>query len=492
MSPPPGPAASGARLLGDDYQHLLTWLHAAQLIHRDPDVMRIELEKQAAGNVDDLVVHRRTKSALYHQVKFTTQPGEALTADWFTDAPADSRPPLGRFYDSFVRLTVDGRPPDMVLHTNRLPAAGDPILRCLDGTTERLVPKLERATTGSESGKARAAWAAAIGVTEGELLTMLSALRIRAAQASLNTLQDHCRWVMEAVGLVGTSESVDKGMLAARRWVQEGTRAVDAELVNQLVNALTLRAPEPTVTVLLQAIDHDLWPETATFAVDWVDAFQGEQPSERREPLDPAAWNTRFAPDLESAVSAIRESGERRVRIDGAFRLATAVFAGTVFSDVRGFRVCVPGRAGDGAWIGDITSDGARTTPTLTESSIEFGLGDELAVGLNVSGDLAAAVSRHISAQNLPVDRLVVLSVPDPARDALAGSNDVRGWAEAVTTQLRALTDLGAPRLHLFLYAPRTAATLLGHKWNRMPATQLWDDLGPGHGYTAAFTIPET
>ena len=492
MNAPPGPAASGARLLGDDYQHLLTWLHAAQLIHRDPDVVRVELEKQAAGNVDDLVVHHRTKPALYHQVKFTTQPGEALTADWFTDAPAGSRPPLKRFYDSFVSLTTDGRPPDMVLHTNRLPAVGDPILNCLDGTTERLVPKLNRATTGSESGKARAAWASAIDVTEDQLLTMLSALRIRAAQASLNTLQEHCRWVMEAVGLVGTSESVDKGMLAARRWVQEGTRAVDAELVNQLVDALTLRAAEPTATVLIQAIERDLWPETATSAVDWVDAFHGEQAAERRETLEAGAWNERFAPELEVAASAIRQSGERRVRIDGAFRLATAVFAGIVFSDVRGVQVCVPGRAGDGTWIGDITSDGPRNPPTLIESTVEFGFGDELAVGLNVSGDLTAAVSRHISEQNLWVDRLVLLSVPDPARDALAGPEDVRGWAEAVTSRLRGLTDLGAPRLHLFLYAPRTAATLLGHKWNRMPTTQLWDDLGPGRGYTAAFAIPPT
>src|SRR4051794_961437 len=37
-----GPAPSGARLLGDDYQHLLTWLHAAKLVHRDPEVVRVE------------------------------------------------------------------------------------------------------------------------------------------------------------------------------------------------------------------------------------------------------------------------------------------------------------------------------------------------------------------------------------------------------------------------------------------------------------------
>jgi hypothetical protein len=489
MSAGAGPAASGARLLGDDYQHLLTWLYAAKLLHRDPEVIRVELEKQAAGNVDDLVVHYRSAPALYHQVKFTTYPGEPLTADWFVDAGTGSKAPLRRFYDSFHTLTVDGQPPDMVLHTNRLPAAGDSVLSCLDGTTERLVPRLGRATSASDAGKARAAWAAAIGVTDEDLLTMLSALRIRAAQASLADLRDRCRWVMEAVGLIGTAESVNKGMLAARRWIEEGTREVDAPIVNRLVDEQTLRASEPTATLLVQAIDHDLWPETASVAVDWVDAFAGEQPSERREAREPGVWSARFAPDLHAAAATIRQSGERRVRIDGAFRLATALFAGTVFADVRGFQVCVPGRAGDGTWIGDIPSDGPSRPCDLAESVVAIDAGPELAVGLNISGDLTDAVVRHLTRAGVDAERLVVLSVPAPSRQALSDDDDVRGWVRAVTARLRSLAEDGAPRLHLFIYGPRTAATLLGHSWNRMPPTQLWDDLGPGRGYTAAFSL---
>jgi hypothetical protein len=492
MSTGSGPAPSGARLLGDDYQHLLTWLHAAQLLHRDPEIVRVELEKQAAGNVDDLVVHRRTGPVLYHQVKFTTYPGEPLTADWFVNARAGSQPPLRRFYDSFHKLNVGGQPPEMVLHTNRLPAARDPVLSCLDGTTELLVPRLKRAGSASDAGKARAAWAAAIGVSEDDLLEMLAALRIRAAQASLADLQERCRWVMQAVGLIGTRESVDRGMLAARRWIEEGTREVDAPIVSRLVDEQTLRASEPTATLLIQAIDHDLWPETASVAIDWVDAFAGERPSERREPHDPGVWSTRFVPDLHAAEAAIRLSGERRVRIDGAFRLATAVFAGAVLADVRGFRVSVPGRAGDGTWIGDISSDGPRRTCELREHVVEVGAGEELAVGLNVSGDLTDAVIRQLAASGIEADRLVVLSIEEPSREALTDADDVRGWVQAVTNRLRALVEGGAPRLHLFFYGPRTAATLLGHSWNRMPATQLWDDLGPGRGYTPAFVIPSS
>jgi hypothetical protein len=39
---------------------------------------------------------------------------------------------------------------------------------------------------------------------------------------------------------------------------------------------------------------------------------------------------------------------------------------------------------------------------------------------------------------------------------------------------------------------PQTAAALLGHVWNGMPPTQLWEHLGVGRGYTPAFVIPGT
>src|SRR6266511_6416261 len=117
------PSASGARLAGDDYQHLLTWVHALKLLLVDGGVTKIEFEADEAGNVDDLVVHRIDEPTLYHQIKFVTSNLTPLTHEWFTTPPARSkRSPLQRFYESDTRLTAaEGSPPEMALHTNRLP-----------------------------------------------------------------------------------------------------------------------------------------------------------------------------------------------------------------------------------------------------------------------------------------------------------------------------------------------------------------------------------
>ena len=48
----------------------------------------------------------------------------------------------------------------------------------------------------------------------------------------------------------------------------------------------------------------------------------------------------------------------------------------------------------------------------------------------------------------------------------------------------------GAQRLHLFLAVPHGLALLLGHLWDRMPPTLVYEDLGAGNAYQPAFLLP--
>lgn len=73
-----------------------------------------------------------------------------------------------------------------------------------------------------------------------------------------------------------------------------------------------------------------------------------------------------------------------------------------------------------------------------------------------------------------------MLGLPTLRPGALPDNAPMRGWVVEVREQLRELSEHGQDRWHLFFYGPQTAAGLLGPSWNRMPRTQLWDDLGPG------------
>lgn len=479
------PSPSGARGSGDIYQHLLTWQRVLRLLHEPSRVTHVAFEVGDAGNLDDLIVHREDGPPLYHQIKFVMSQSEPLTHEWFTTVPRGSKSsPLDRFHDSYTKLSQHGAPPEMALFTNRMRAAEDPLLDCLDGRTNKLVPRLRQARSGSPAGVIRAQWAARLKITEDELYAFLEHLEIRAGRDSLEELRENCAFLMEAVRLRGDVGAVELGSAWIGKLISDGCRGIEVETMRDIVATLDLAAPEPRATLVIQALRRHAGADVATASVDWVDRFVGDEPWQRRELREPAEWNTTLKPELKKAAAAIRGDTHRTVLIAGDYRLSTGVFAGTELADVAKFRVVVPTR--DGEW----SSDGDRQPFELASSVTEIGQGEDLAVGVSVSGDLSDDAIDYIRDSELPVAQFIDLSPSTgTGSDALQSDAHARGWARATFDELRRLTRRHDGTLHLFICGPLGGAVLLGHLWNRMPTTQLYDDLGPGRGYTPTFLL---
>ena len=487
MNIPDRPSARGAGIAGDDYQHLFTWLQALKLLYTEEGVTRIGLEVGGGHNVDDVVVHYVTGAPLYHQVKFVTDQRDPLTCEWFTTVPRAARgSPLQRFHDSFNTLTVDGQRPRMVLETNRWPVAGDPILEHVDGRTHKLLPRLREQGPRSDSGKARRAWADHLGISEEDLLELLEHLEIRAGRSSFEELREHCCWLMAAVGLQDDLNAVDVGMGEMRRLVRDGIRELDEALLREIIAQKRLTAADKRAVLLVQQIDRDPWPELATASVDWVELFEGEEPAARRQLRTPSDWNDVLRPQLRDAVDTIRQLDVRDVLLAGKMRLAAGFVAGFELSDVAGFSVAVQQREEEWA------SSGERADVTVATEAIELGRGDELAICISVAADLADDVRAYVDQEGLALGRLVVVR-PERGvgRTAIGGPAEARGLASAIFDAARTeVRGRNVPVLHLFQSAPLGLAVLLGHIWNRMPETIVYEDLGAGRAYTSTFRLP--
>jgi hypothetical protein len=484
---PDRPSARGAGIAGDDYQHLLTWVQALKLLLDDEAVTRIGLEVGGGHNVDDIVVHYRTGPPLYHQVKFVTDQRDPLSHEWFTTVPSGARrSPLQRFYESFNTLAVNGERPRMILETNRWPVANDPILRHVDGRTHKLLPRLREPGPQSESGRARRAWADHLAVSEGELLEMLEHLEVRAGRSSLEELRESCRWLMGSAGLQSDLNAVDVGMGEMRRLVRDGIRDLDEALLREIVAERRLAADGKRATLLIQQIDHDPWPELATASVDWVERFEGDEPAARRQLRDPDGWNGELRPELRDAVGTIRQRDFREVLVAGKMRLAAGFLAGFELSDVAGFSVALQQR--DEEWA----SSGDRIDVPIVTETIEVGAGRDLAVGVSIAAELGDDVRAYVERERLPVGRIVIIRPQDGiGRAAIAGADEARGLANAVFDATRAeVRGTELPVLHVFQAAPLGFAVLLGHTWNWMPETVLYESLGPGRGYAPTFRLP--
>jgi hypothetical protein len=189
-------------------------------------------------------------------------------------------------------------------------------------------------------------------------------------------------------------------------------------------------------------------------------------------------------PQLRNAVAQIKESGHRDIAVAGMLRLSTAMAIGVELPDVAGFTVAV--RQRDGEW----SSSGERAEVALHRADVEIGQGDQLAIAVSVAVDVGADVLAYLDQAKTPVATLVnLLPARGVGRDAIRGPEEARGLAQELLDAIRGEVRGHEPPLHLFTAGPLGLSLLLGHVWNRMPETQLYDDLGAGRGYAATFRL---
>jgi SMODS-associated and fused to various effectors sensor domain len=191
-------------------------------------------------------------------------------------------------------------------------------------------------------------------------------------------------------------------------------------------------------------------------------------------------------PELRTAADRLRTLGCQRVLVRGALRLPTWFTVGNTCAAVTGMTVA--SQQGGRLWSAD---EPAAGDSRLTVQETPIGQGEELAVALAITTDLKDDVQAHLAAARLPVGTLATLTLAAGAgNQAITGPGHAVAVALAVRDEVRRLArGTGAQRLHLFLACPGGLALLLGHWWNRVPTTQLYEDLGAGRGYAPAFLL---
>lgn len=479
-------SASGARIQGDDYQHLYAWWQALRLLTPRTDVTQIDVEALSAGNVDDVVVRRASGPDEYTQVKYSVDASKPVSSEWFTTrgSGAGSKSPLERFMASWHQLKSKGTLPDLLLFTNRVLDPTDPILMLRSGATGTLGQRLAAEGPRSAARRALAEWVKHTGVTELELMGLLLRMGLKTDQGSWSDLVTVASDRMGYAGLRAADTDVEVGIAVIRAMVKSGKRTLNCSELRAEIERRGLGGDKSYATLVVEAIDRAPWSDAGQVRLDWVDLFAGDEPRARRQLRDPGNWNRRLRPDLADAAKALKATGNDRIMVRGYMRLAPWFMCGVELPDTRQHQVACKQRGQ--LWSSDI----APTAFKLADATVDLLQGPDLAVGLSVTNAITADVVSYCKQVNLPAARYVDFSPqggvgPFSLPDAAAAV----GWAHAAREGIRAaVRDSGARRVHLFISAPAGAALLLGHIWNRVGVTVVYEDLSPG--YTSTFEIP--
>jgi len=276
---------------------------------------------------------------------------------------------------------------------------------------------------------------------------------------------------MKLAGLRCDDEAVEIGIAIIRGLVKTGGGPRTPDQLRQLIAKHSLLVSSTQLILAVHAIDRPASPDVAHVSIDWVDYFPGEDARQRYHPSDPAAWTGQFPADLQRARTSLETYPARCVLVTGALRLSTHFAIGYELPDVRRWVLAI--RQRDEIWMTDAPPVTGVRAIVATEDAAG---GADLAVAIALSNEITEDVRLYVKEQQLPVKTLMTLASDGPAGATTVPSNAwLTAWVRSARDQVRRAART-AGRVHLFMSAPASAALLLGHQWNTVPApTTVYD-----------------
>jgi hypothetical protein len=486
VTPLPRPGRTAVLVTGFHYQWLLAWQGCVAALRekaqrRPNPIVAVGVEVDGAGNVDDIVFYRLLPPHTYQQVKYAVDSNSPVNTAYLTNPSGAGGPStLRKIANAFFDLGRDGAPVDLTLVTNRAPDPQDVLLAGRDQRTNLLMPLAGTQSGRSARGRLRAEWAQAAGLTEDQLLDLLSVLRFDTAR-DLRHIEETTSLLMAVTGLRSDPDAVRAGADWVAHQVRNGHRCIDLDMIETAVNQEKLRVGRVRSVLSIATLKPDPLHEQAAHGLDWVDRFDGDDAYTKRRPRPPATWQQLQA-DIEAIPTHL--SGTHLVALTGSLRQATAFAVGAALRMVTNVDLAVVQRG----QLWESTADyDAPITPIVTEHHL--GRGDELALAIEVATSITDDVLGYVRTHKLPVDRLVVLQPPTGAKDNSVASP---ATAVALAVGLRDQARRSAkrcPRVHLFLAGPMGLSLLLGHRWNRIAPTLVYEEIRTDAQYEAAFTV---
>ncbi len=479
-------SASGARLTGDDLQHLIGWYHGLRMLRPENEIESVAFEARASGNLDDVVITYATNRTEYMQVKAVVSADRGLNTAWLL-APGRNggRSILSRFWASWRKIRERSRDAELRLITNRSIDPKDPVFKLRD-RKNLLTSRLRRASRHTAAGRARARWVQHLKITNGELYELLDVLHFDT-DASEASWRQHVTDVAQGLGLRADEASLLAGVGQVREWIKDSGKARTVRDVEEAIKRLGLRREEPYSVLVVQALERVEVPDTVE-ALDWVDRFVGNSPRTRRGLRRPGDWNTVLLPELDAACRRASERN-RRVMVQGAMRLPARFAIGAYLSDVAG--ACPATTQGGEVWSAADLGGAPRPQVVVMDERV-VGKGTDLALTIAVSTNIAPDVIAFLRGSKAVGTHLTIALSPGPDRQAVGSSAEAAAAALAIRDMVREMVRVrGVKKIHLFLAMPGGLALLLGHFWDRMPPTQTYEDLVT-NGYEAAFLIANT
>lgn len=469
---------------------------------------RVALEKDDAGNVDDVVAwpHDPNAPVEYTQVKFhVASAAERYSVESLMLRSASARRALAagrttrsrsllqKFYDSWELLGASGRPVRLLLHSNWGWLDGDPLQLLISGTNDHMRTAFFTDDANTPVGIAREQWREHVEASPEDFEAFMRTMEFRVGRGSSAEMEERVAERMRDRGFHDNQAAVIRAVSQISAWIRDEVKEITPTMYEAAVTDLNLRLPsaDPAIRVHLHTIERQQFVESADHVLDWCEHFvpmnADEGASRGHQLLNAAAWQQLLLPELRALKQRINTSSIRLLRVRGQARLSAWTAFGHVF-DGRSRYVLELEQNGK-VWRTDATPQ--RGDALLAVNAQSVGAGNHLAVAVSITNPILPSVKRAIEQMALPVSTLIdIAPVDGPSRFAVDTAHTMTAMVEEVR---RAVSDAvahnAAECVHLFFAGPLALAAALGHAIGAAaPQMQLYE-YDPSGGYVPSFLL---
>ena len=194
---------------------------------------------------------------------------------------------------------------------------------------------------------------------------------------------------------------------------------------------------------------------------------------------EPSRWQTELVMPLDATARWVKQRGVSRILLSGSYRLTTAFLLGRAFRAVHGFDLDIVTREGP-TWA---TDDRAKEEDERWDIAVPRAHDrDDLLVSVGVlrrpSDDLASAGFHQGSLLTAFTDRPIA-----SAKAMQAGVTRLKAALSELAARLR------PRRIRLYYAGPAAFAVALGHRWNALPRTELYEFDSVSGSYVATASV---
>ena len=488
----------GARLAGDDYQHLYSWWLALAMRMPASEIERVIVENDKAAFTDDVTVHHAPTSDLpdrFYQIKYHVNHQTSYAAENFLEQINGKKSLLEKFWISWKELRNPNRQCELYLVSTWTWKDKDPLGHHIDGSTDQIDIEEFRSAHG-KLRHIRTMWKEHLKASDEELDEFLSCLHFRLGYSNSVLVHEQVVERMKWLHLKHDINGLASARTIVREWIKKNTCEIDRERLQAAIQQHSLYMPPERSTIIgLSTIAKPPENVTYDYALDWCDEFEELVPGFTwgYQLKDPTRWSV-LLQDLYKLAREVKQHNYGVIKVRGKARLPSCFAFGFIFSEVAGYQLEVEDGSTGAFW----RTDGAENKKfqlhiqPSPHGEIIDGEGDTVAISIGISGSPEIPVREWLKQRTAKINAILFISTYTQANTkSLKEAGDAVALAEELKKIMRNFSQSKrARKLLLFYQGPAAGAYFIGHKLNAVcPEIQIMQDLGSGSDYTTGFLL---